>query len=397
MLKMNKFILNLILIILFYQQLSAQSFDRDSTANLNFIVQIPTTPVKNQAVSGTCWSFATLSFLESELLRIEGKEYDLSEMFVVRKAYEQKAVKFVKMHGALNFSGGGEANDVLNVIKKNGIVEEQQYTGLLTGIEAHNHDELDRTLKEYVEHVVLNMNDELANEWLEEFNSILDKKLGKDPSRAFKSSEESSYGLNLSSINVDDYVFITSFNHHPFYSSFILEVPDNWSWWKYTNLPLEELQEVVDSALLNGYSVAWASDYSEKGFLFNEGVAVVPRVLYAPDSKKEVKQLNKLPNEERIAFFSDLDSPVEELIVNQEIRQTAFDNYSTTDDHLMHIVGKVENKEGKQYFLVKNSWGVKGRFDGYFYVSEPYFQYKTISIMLHKEAIPEKIVQKLNM
>lgn len=361
-------------------------------------LEIPNTEVKNQYKTGTCWSFSTLSFVESELLRTQKKEYNLSEMFIVHNVYGNKAEKYVRMHGATNFAAGGEPNDVIDIIKKYGIIPEEAYSGLKVDPNKHNHYEMDKVLKEYVDAVIKNPNEKLTNVWHEGFMSIIDSYLGKIPEDFTYENQTytpKSFASSLD-INPDDYVMLTSFTHHPYYSSFILEIPDNWSWASLYNLPLNELMQVVDQALESGYSMVWAADVSEKGFMFSEGLAVAPKVLYQPDSEAEFKKVSKLSKEKTKALFADLDNPIEELDVTQENRQQGFNDYSTTDDHGMHLLGKGTDRNGKKYYYIKNSWGTDNTQNGYMYISEAYFKYKTISIMLHKDAIPQTIKEKLH-
>ena len=368
-------------------------------ARFEYVIEIPATSVKDQSKSGTCWSFATLSFIESELLRIGNRTYDLSEMYIVHHTYRAKADKYVRMQGKTNFAGGGQPNDVMNVIKENGIVPEEAYSGILADTPGHNHKELDLVLKNYVEAIVEKPGEKLTKCWKNGFTALLDSYLGEVPqefTKDGKSYNPKSFAGNLA-VNPDDYVLISSFTHHPFYKPFIIEIPDNWSWGEVYNVPLNEFQEIADYSLEEGYSFVWAADYSEKGFMHDKGMAVVPEMLYAHKNSDQEQKIRKTDTEILKKKFTDLDNPVKEITVTQELRQKAFDNYSTTDDHGMHIVGKAKDKNGRYYYTVKNSWGTGNLYRGYFFASEAYFQYKSISIMVHKDAIPKGIRNKLGL
>lgn len=362
-------------------------------------IVIPATSVKDQYRSGTCWSFSGLSFLESEMLRLGKPEVDLSEMYIVRYAYSEKAKKEVRVHGSLNFSAGGAFHDVTKVISDYGIVPELVYRGLNYGETKHVHGEMDRVLKQSVEAVVENKNRKLSTVWHESFDGILDSYLGEVPTTfeyQGKKYTPQSFAKDYVGLNMSDYVEITSYSHHPFYSKFILEVPDNWSWDEVYNVPVNELEEIIDYSLKNGFTVAWAADVSEKGFATsNKGVAVLPAAPAEEMDDTEMARWEALPEKEKEKELYKLDNPVAELDVTQEMRQTAFDNYQTTDDHGMHIIGTAKNSDGKVFYKVKNSWGDYNQYNGYFYASKPYVSYKTMSIMVHKDAIPQGIKEKL--
>ncbi|MCG6188547.1 C1 family peptidase [Maribellus maritimus] len=364
-------------------------------------VLLPATPVKDQYRSGTCWSFSALSFLESEMLRLGKPEVDLSEMFVVWHAYSEKAKKHVRLHGNLNFSAGGAFHDVTNMIREFGIVPESVYDGLEYGEEKHVHGEMDRVLRESVDAVVENKNRKLSTVWHETIDQTLNSYLGELP-ESFdykgKAYNPRSFASDYIGLNMDDYVEISSYTHHPFYSKFILEVPDNWSWDKVYNVPLKDLEEIIDYSLNNGFTVAWAADVSEKGFATsNKGVAVLPAAPSEDMSDAEIARWEALSEREKEKELYELKNPVPEMDVTQEMRQLAFDNYQTTDDHGMHIVGISKNQEGKVFYKVKNSWGDYNKYQGYFYASKPYVNYKTMCIMVHKDAIPKKIREKLEL
>lgn len=344
------------------------------------------TPVQNQNITGTCWSFSTMSFFESELIRMgKGKDFNLSEMFVARKAYSEKADNYLRMHGRTNMAEGGGFPDVMYILKKYGMMPEEAYTGKKNPKDIHNHSILESTLKAVVGAAADDKNQTIDYEaTMAAVDAICDAYLGKVPEKfTYKEKEYTpkTYA-DAVGINPNDYVFLTSFTHHPFYSRFVLEVPDNWNWEAMYNLPLNELQEVMKYSITNGFTFAWASDVSEKGFRFKEGLAIVPE-----------KSFSELSEEEKTNLFK---KPHNQLKITQEMRQKAFDNYETQDDHGMHIVGLSKDQNGTQYYIVKNSWGTdRNECDGYFYASESFVLYKTTSIMLHKKAIPAAIAKKL--
>ncbi len=359
---------------------------------------VKTTSVKNQHRSGTCWTYATASFIETELLRMGKKEYDISEMFFVRNAYHDHAVGYVRFHGKINFTGGAESWDVMDVVRKYGMVTEKTYPGLNYGEENHVHGEMDFLLKTFIDGVIENKNKKLSPVWLKAFDGILDAYLGKYPSNFTidkKSYTPDSFRDNLDFI-VDDYIGITSFTHKPYYKSYVFESPDNWSFGSIYNLPLDDYISTIDNAIKNGYSVAWASDISEKGFQYRKGIAVVPNEKTKEIDGLEQSKWEEMSDREKQKLVFSFEHYVPEKDITPEIRQEAFDNYETTDDHLMHIIGISEDKHGNKYYKVKNSWGTEGsRFDGYFYASEAYVKYKTMSIMLHKNALKKGIRKKL--
>jgi bleomycin hydrolase len=362
-------------------------------------VDLKSTSVKDQHRTGTCWSFSTLSFLESEMIRLNRPMVDLSPMFVVYHAYMEKAQKYVRMHGKTNFDAGGVFHDVTNVIARYGIVPDEVYRGLEYGEDKHVHGEMDNLLKKQVGAIVENTNRKLSPVWQEPVRSTLDSYLGELPERfSFQAKEYTpqSFAREYVGLNMDDYVEITSFSHHPYYSRFILEIPDNWAWEEVYNVPLEDLEEIIETGLDNGYSFAWASDVSEKGFLSgNKGIAVVPEVKTVDMTNAEITRWENLSDRQREDELYRIDGPVSEMEVTPEARQAAFDNFQTTDDHGMHIIGKATDQAGNVYYKVKNSWGNYNRLDGFFYASKPYVLYKTTLIMIHKDAIPAHIRQKM--
>ncbi len=365
------------------------------------INELPYTPVKDQNRSGTCWSFSTIAFLESEMLRAGKPETDLSEMYIVWHTYLQKAVKYVRLHGNINFAAGGAFHDVTEMIKEYGIVPESVYDGLNYGEEKHVHGEFDNMLLDQVKTVVENKNKKLSTAWLESVKGTLNAYLGELP-ESFKYEGKTytpqSFAKNYVGLNMDDYVELTSYTHHPFYSKFIIEIPDNWMWGEVYNLPLDDLMAVIDNSIETGYSVAWGADVSEKGFSTSrQGIAVVPEADLTEMSDAEIAKWESLSEKEKSAELYKLEKPGKEKEITQVMRQVAFDNYETTDDHGMLLVGTAKDQNGQLYYKVKNSWGEYNKYDGCFYASKPYVAYKTMSIMVHKDAIPKDIRTKLGL
>lgn len=358
------------------------------------IKENPVTSIKNQYRSGTCWCFSALSFIESEILRTKGIETDLSEMFVIGKSYHDRAVKYVRLDGHLRFAAGSSCGDVFHVIRNYGIIPQDVYSGYNYGTELPEQAELDSVLYGYVDAVAKNPNGKLTTAWLNGFDGILDAYLGKVPETFTINGKEytpESYRDHLG-INCDDYVNITSFTHHPFYEQFIIEVPDNWRWDTAYNLPLDEMMEVIYNAIDNGHTVVWGTDVSEKGFTRN-GIAVMPvekkKSTTGSDQEHWVGKA-----EEQLSEESKSELPVE-MTVTQEMRQDGFNRKTTTDDHGMHIYGIAKDQKGNKYFIVKNSWGVTGKYDGVWYASDPFVRYKTLNIVVHKDALPKHIAKKL--
>jgi bleomycin hydrolase len=367
------------------------------------IAHLDATPVLSQGFTGTCWSFSTLSFIESELIRKGNKNPDnLSQMYVARKAYEGKLEKYIRMDGKTNFSEGGALHDIPWVINNYGIVPASVYNGLSYGKEEHNHSEFFSVLNGAVQGLQKFMQNEmredgLTNAWKEALNGILDAYLGEDIKEfEFKGKKYTpkSYANSLG-LNMDDYVSITSFTNTEMYKKCFIEVQDNWAWGESYNVQLTELVEITENALKSGYTVAWAADVSEKGFSFHDGIAIVPE----DPSTIQVRGKNNKnfsdagAEKESNAFLT----PVKELEITPELRQKGYDNKTTTDDHGMHIVGLYKAQNGTKFFLVKNSWGTSNYPKGYFYVSENYFKYKTMNIYLHKDGIQSTLRKKLSL
>ena len=395
---MNK----LLLIAAFAASTMAVSAQKDTTAVDTFrfttIKENKITPVKNQASSGTCWSFSALGFFEAELLRMGKPSVDLSEMFVVHQSYADKADKFVRMNGTINFAGGGSFYDVMYTLKNYGIVPESEMSGLNYGEEKHRHGELDALTEAYVKTLVKNPNKKLSTAWKKGFTGILDAYLGERPKEFVANGKKYTpvtYAQSLG-LNMDDYVSLTSFTHHPFYSKFVIEIPDNWRWEESYNLPLDEFAKVFDYAIDNGFTIAWGSDVSEKGFTRN-GVAVNPEVKKEnlPGSD-QAKWLNISQKEMEEQIYK-VKGPQPEVNVTQEIRQRDFDNYQTTDDHGMVIYGTAKDQNGTKYYVVKYSWGTDNKYKGIWYASDSFVKHKTINIVVHKDAIPKEILKKLGL
>ncbi len=375
---------------------------KGSLYKFSLVKDLETTPVKNQNRTGTCWSFSSLSYLESEIIRLGHKPVNLSEMYVVRNAFLGKATNYLRMSGMFNFGQGGAFHDSPWVIKRYGIVPEHVYMGLNYGYDVHNHNEMTAALKGMLEAFnKKSQNKKLTKNWKTAFTEVVDAYLGDLPDdiKDFTFIEDGitynpiSYAEQLG-LNMDDYISLTSYTHHPFYSSFVIEVPDNWAMQSSYNLPLDLFMDVMESAIMNGHTFAWGADVSEKGFSSKDALALLPEDLKTIKEKGKSDEFFSGKGEEKIpnAFVQ----PVKERWVTQNERQEAFDEQTTTDDHGMHITGIVKNQKGDKYFIVKNSWGTKyNELDGYFYASFPYVRYKTLNIMIHKDALSNSLKEKL--
>jgi aminopeptidase C len=358
----------------------------------------PITSVKNQNQSGTCWCFSTLGFLESELLRQGKGEFDLCEMFVVNKTMMDRADKAVRMHGDVSFSQGGSFYDVIYCMENYGLCPQDAMPqpGTLYGDTLPNHNEVSQLAESYVASLAKGDQQKLSPVWKNGLQSIYNSYLGECPEKFNYNGKEytpKSFVSDVLGLKASDYVSLTSFTHHPFYSKFIIEVQDNWRWAESYNLPIDEFMEVMDNAINTGYTIAWGSDVSEDGFT-RDGIAVCPDVQKVRDEagsdaarwtgralKKNFEELTQ--------------KPMDEITVTQEMRQAAYDNWETTDDHGMQIYGIAKDQNGKEYYMVKNSWGKTGKYDGKWYASKTFVKYKTMNILVHKDAIPAAIKSKL--
>lgn len=355
------------------------------------------TPVKNQASTGTCWCFATTSFMESELLRMGKGEYDLSEMFIVRQKYLNQMDDNFLHRGKGNVGQGSLSHTWMNAFRQVGIMPEEVYHGINYGSENHNHGEMAR----YIAAVSQASVDarKRSPEYYKVANAVLDVFLGEVPETFTYNGKQytsKSFAESLG-LNMDDYVELTSFSHKPFYQKMVIEVGDNWEHESQYNLPIDELISVMDYALNHGYTVAWDGDVSEKGFSHAKGVAINPQVAKLDDySTTDRARFEGMAPQTRLEEVYKFEKPYPEVEVTQEVRQAGYEAFQTTDDHLMHITGIVKDQNGTKYYITKNSWGTeRNTFGGLLNMSESYVRAKTIYYMVHKDAIPKDIRKKL--
>ena len=376
---------------------TAQTAPQVKTSDYQFtnVKEIPVTPVKNQYRSGTCWCFSALSFLESEVIKAKGlkpEAYpDFSEMYIIRHSYHDRALKYVRLNGYLNMAQGSGFGDVLEVVRDYGLMPQSVYTGMNYGYDLPVQGELDAVLKGYVQAVVKNPNKKLTPVWPKGFDGILDAYLGELPETFEvdgKTYTAESY-RDAMGINPDDYVNISSYTHHPFYSQFAIEVEDNWRWGLCYNVPLDEFMAIIDNAVENGYTVLWGGDVSETGFT-RDGLAILvdteAKATSGSDQERWVGKAEEKPADAPIA---------KEIEVTQELRQQMFDEKTSTDDHGMHLYGTAKDQTGKKYYLIKNSWGVTGAYDGIWYMTENFVKGKTLNFVVNKKALPKDIQKKL--
>ena len=382
----------------------AQAEEKKDSAQSNkpvftIIKQIPITSVKDQNRSGTCWDYSTISFFEAEILKATGKTYDLCESFVANKTYMDRAIQVVRYHGDCQFSQGGSAEDVLATMKTWGICPEDAmpFPGSLYGDSLNNFNEFFSLLEPYVAAIAKSSAKKISNQWKPGLQGILDAYLGKCPDEfeyEGKKYTPKSFCASLG-INLDDYVSITSYTHHPFYTGFAVEVQDNWRFPLSYNLPMDEMMQVIDNAVEKGYTIAWGGDVSEDGFT-RQGLA------YAIDGKatqslrgSDMAKWLKLPAAEKRNVIDSLGVNVPEVVPTQEMRQERFDNWELTDDHGMLIYGVAKDQNGKEYYMVKNSWGETGEYKGTWYMTKAFIAANTMDFLINKNAIPKDIRKKL--
>lgn len=386
------------ILVAFLISVSMSAQDEKKGYEFTVIKENAITPVKNQANTGTCWSFSAMSFLESELLRMGKGTHDLSEMYNVRRNYEDKADKYARTHGHMIFAQGGSFADVVETLDEYGLVPEEAYTGLLDGNDRHNHTEMEKVLAGYVKGLIPGRS--LSKQWKVAYNGILDTYMGEKPETF--TYEGKTYTpqqfRDYLGIKQSDYISITSYTHEPFYKSFAIEVPDNWRWAHSYNLPVDEMIETIDHALLNGYTVAWATDVSEVGFS-RQGIAIIPDENAVENAgTDQAKWLGLSESERRSSVSGKIGYEIlKEKDITQEMRQEAYDNYETTDDHGMHIYGIAKDQQGNKYYMVKNSWGETGPYNGLWYASEAFVRYKTMSIVINKASLPKNVAKKLSL
>lgn len=360
------------------------------------VKEIPVTSIKNQNRSSTCWAYSTLSFIEAELLRMGKGEQDFSEMFVVYHTMIDRAVNYVRLHGDAGFSPGGSFYDVMYCWKHYGIVpDELMPAGKMYGETLANHTDLDAAAEAYVHAIGKSTASKISPLWKQPLEAIYDTYLGKLPTEFTVNGKKytpKSYAESFG-LTPDDYVSLTSYTHHPFYEQFSIEIQDNWRNGLSYNLPIEELMEVMRNAINTGYTFAWGSDVSEEGFTRN-GIAVMPDAERGAEltGSDMARWLGMSRTDRRAELTS---KPLPEMKITQEMRQEAFDNWETTDDHGMLIYGIAKDQNGKPYFMMKNSWGKTGKYEGLWYVSEAFVAYKTMNILVHKDALPKNIRKKL--
>lgn len=363
---------------------SNQNKDSKHLFKFKDIINIDNGTVKNQGKSGTCWSYSTNSFLESEMIKAGKTPVELAEIFSARNVYIEKGEQYVRMHGAVTLGDGGECHDVINMYRKYGAMPQSVYTGLNYGTKINNFSEMGSIMEAVLKSVVNTRSGQITPNWKKAYTAVIDSYLGTPPENFMyngKSYTSKTFANEVVGLNADDYIELSSFTDHPIYKKFVLTVPDNWAFQQVYNVGFNDITDIIDGALEKGYTVAWATDVSEKSFSWKNGVAYVPETDYEDmtDTAKKTMFLGPKP----------------EKTVTAEMRQKAYDEYQTTDDHGMQIVGLAKDVNGKEYYIVKNSWGTKNDYKGYLYVTKNYVRYKTTAFLLNKHALSDKMTQNL--
>ena len=395
--KKNLFIA--LLAVLFASGLQAQEENPNKKPVFTTIKELPITSVKNQNRSGTCWAYSTLSFFESEILKKTGKTYDLAEMFICNKDYMERADVTVRMHGDCDFSQGGSAGDVLLIIKNHGIIPEEAMAkpGTMIGDTLANFNEFFSVMTPYVKAIATSKSKTITPQWKSGLQGILDAYLGKTPETFTYEGVTYTPQSFAQSLGLDwnDYISITSYTHHPFYTSFAVEVQDNWRWDHSYNVPMDEMMRIIDNALENNYTVAWGGDVSDEGFT-RQGLGVLYNTKTADglSGSDQAKWLNMKPTE-RAHLIDSLGITAPEIVPTQEQRQKDFDSWELTDDHGMHIYGLAKDQNGREYYMVKNSWGEAGEYKGIWYMTKAFIAARTMDFLINKNAIPKDIRKKL--
>lgn len=350
------------------------------------VLNVEATSVKNQGSSGTCWSYSSNSFLESEMIRMGKKPVDLADIYTARCSYIDKADMYVRMNGAVTLGDGGEAHDVINMLRKYGALPQEAYEGLNYGTSKNKFGEMQAMVKAMLEALIKNPNGQLTPVWKKAITATIDTYLGEVPKEFTYNGKKytpMTFSKEVVGINADDYVEVLNYNDKPLYQKTMMIVPDNWALQDAYNVSMDDLTSIVDNALKTGYSIVWATDVSEKYFSWKNGVAYVP-----------VKEFADMSDDEKKTMF---EGPKPERSITKEMRQEAFDNYTTTDDHGMQITGIATDQNGREYYIVKNSWGESNDYKGYLYVSKNFVKYKTTALLLHKDGLPKDIKSKLGL